>query len=62
VDAIKEIEVPHYEAEIILTCIDELSKDGARSAELGRDTARFAAFFAPKTNLPETLSQALNTE
>jgi type III restriction enzyme len=48
--------VPHYEAEIILTCIDELSKDGARSAELGRDTARFAAFFSP-LDLVEELSE-----
>ncbi len=56
VDAIKEIEVPHYEAEIVLTRIDELSKDGVRSAELGRDTARLDASFSP-LDLVEELSE-----
>lgn len=57
ISAIQEIEVPVYEAEITLTRIDELTDDGTRSAELGRDSARLDASFTPM-DLVEELSEA----
>lgn len=57
VAAIEVIEVPRYEAEIVLTRIDEMQGDGVRSFELGRDTAKLEAAFNPM-DLVEELSES----
>ena len=57
VEELKDIEVHRYEAEIVLTRIDEMKCDGIRAAELGRDTAKLEAAFSP-LDLVEELSES----
>ncbi|MEO0016945.1 MAG: hypothetical protein RLZZ522_228, partial [Verrucomicrobiota bacterium] len=56
VEALNDIEVPHYEAEIVSTRIDEFSATGERAVWLGTERLQLEACFTP-LDLIEELSE-----
>ncbi len=50
------MEIPDYEAEIVLTRIRGIAAESIAAEELGRDTARLRAVFSP-SNIIEELSE-----
>lgn len=56
IDALNRIVIPRYEAEVVLTRIKGLSAEAISSEELGRETEKLTASFAP-LDLVEEMSE-----
>jgi len=56
IDALNEINVPEYEAEIVLTRIKSVFVDSVQSEEIGRETEKLKATFSP-LDLIEEISE-----
>ena len=56
IEALNALEIPDYEAEIVLTRIRGIAAESIAAEELGRDTARLRAVFSP-SNIIEELSE-----